>query len=103
MQRGQLRRVNALKRPSVVVTTSLADRVRRMGVCTAMPCTVLAPPPPPPPPLPTPSVSQVFGYSATATKQEMEAPPGIIHPNSLWYKIWWHFTVLVAAITAFLQ
>ena len=46
---------------------------------------------------------QFFGYSATATKQEMEAPPGIIHPNSLWYKIWWHFTVLVAAITAFLQ
>ncbi|PSC76146.1 potassium NKT2 [Micractinium conductrix] len=30
-------------------------------------------------------------------------PRGVVHPNSKWYQVWWHTTVLVSAITAFLQ
>ncbi|KAL4435944.1 hypothetical protein ABPG77_000706 [Micractinium sp. CCAP 211/92] len=47
-----------------------------------------------------------YGFNATISRKEKERrelPPGIIHPNSPWYQVWWHTTVLVAAITAFLQ
>ncbi|KAL4458838.1 hypothetical protein ABPG75_013703 [Micractinium tetrahymenae] len=71
-----LRRAQGIQRQraSVVTTTSLADRF--------------------------------YGFNATISRKERERrelPHGIIHPNSLWYQVWWHTTVLVAAITAFLQ
>ncbi len=47
---------------------------------------------------------QFYGFSATTSRKTiMETPPGIIHPNSFRYQVWWYTTVLVAAITAFLQ
>lgn len=51
-----------------------------------------------------PFASQFYGFSATASRKGNSAVPrGIIHPNSTWYQAWWYTTVLVAAITAFLQ
>ena len=47
---------------------------------------------------------QFFGLSATTDKkQQADVPRGIIHPSSTWYQVWWHITVLISAITAFLQ
>jgi len=47
---------------------------------------------------------QFFGFHATASHKKREPlPRGVIHPNARWYQVWWHTTVLVAAITAFLQ
>jgi hypothetical protein len=50
------------------------------------------------------AADRFLGLSATgSSKGRGEVPRGMIHPSSPWYSAWWYTTVLVAAITAFLQ
>lgn len=50
------------------------------------------------------AADRFLGLSATgSSKGRSEVPRGMIHPSSPWYSAWWYTTVLVAAITAFLQ